>query len=327
MSKIANDNPLDEDDNPVTLTDNMVLPFQLESSGVRGRLVRLGSALNAILSAHDYPAPVNHLLAESVVLGALLSSTLKYDGIFTLQTSGDGYVKTLVTDMTSDGAARGYAGFDRDATTPQGDKGRYAGVDLADLTGKGYVAFTVDQGANTETYQGIVALEGDTLGQAVRHYFDQSEQIGTSLHIHVQQGDDGEWRGGGLLLQRLPEDERFDLVNGITSIADTGREERDEDWNRATVLAETVKRDELTDSQLSAQELLVRLFHEEGVRVFDPQAIFQSCRCSQERVRSVLESLSHDDLNYSADDGVISITCEFCSQDYRFEVSEFTKDN
>ena len=322
MSKIANDNPLD-DDNGITV-DDRVLPFQLESSGVRGRLVRLGDTLDRIMAAHDYPAPVSHLLAESLVLTCLLSSTLKYSGIFTLQTSGEGAVKTLVSDMTSEGALRGYAAYAEDALNALSiEDGRYAGVGLLDLTGKGYVAFTVDQGAHTERYQGIVALEGETLGQSVRHYFDQSEQIGTSLHLHVTRTDEGQWRGGGLLLQRLPEDERFDLVSGITSIAENGREERDEDWNRAVILGETVKGEELIDSQLSPEELLVRLFHEEGVRVFDPQAIFHQCRCSGERVRTVLEGLSPEDLAYSAKDGVIEITCEFCSRGYSFELDQF----
>lgn len=315
MSKIANDNPLegDADAHP----DDLILPFQLESSGVRGRLVRFGPVLDRIMAAHDYPGQVAALVVEGLVVTGLLSSTLKYDGIFTLQLCGEGAVKTLVSDMTSDGAIRGYAAFDADALPDRGD--------LKDMTGKGYLAFTVDQGAHTDRYQGIVALDSDSLAQSVAHYFDQSEQIGTSLHIHVEQCDAGQWRGGGLMLQRLPEDERFDLVKGVTSIAETGRDQRDEDWNRAQILGETVKPEELIDSQISAEELLIRLFHEEGVRVFDPQAIFHACRCSAERVRTVLQGLPQEDLDYSAKDGVIEITCEFCSRGYSFDIDEFKK--
>lgn len=327
MSKIANDNPLDEAESPIPLTDNMVLPFQLESSGVRGRLVRLGASLNDILSAHNYPEAVSHIMAETVLLTTLLSSMLKYEGVFTLQTSSKGAVRTLVSDMTSDGAIRGHAGFRvqelQDLSTAN-NQGRYDGFTLSELMGDGYVAFTVDQGDHTERYQGIVSLEGDTLGQAIRHYFDQSEQIGTSLHIHIDRLPNGDWRGGGLLLQRLPEDERFDLTKGITSIAENGREEREEDWNRAVILAETVTKEELTSEAIKGDELLVRLFHEEGVRVFDPQAIYKSCRCSRERVNTVLLSLSEEERIESANDGVIDITCEFCSHSYSFNLDELS---
>lgn len=319
MARIANDNTDKQD--PIVADDNIIQPFQIEISGLRGRIVRVGSVLNAILAAHDYPMPVAHLLAETVALSLSLSSMLKFEGVFTLQTSGDGPVRTMVSDVTSAGGVRGYVGFDAAALAalPAG-AGQYGGMALHDLTGKGYLAFTVDQGEFAERYQGIVALEGDTLSDVVQHYFDQSEQIGTCLKVAAAYDATHGWRAGALMLQRMPDpsEAMANKAEHVIALHPERTDEQREDWNRAAVLLQSATPAELTSETLHSHALLFRLFHEEGVRIFDPQTIFKACRCTTERVQRVLETLSLDDRMHAAIDGVIEMTCEFCSKSYLF---------
>ena len=186
-----------------------VLPFQLDALGVRGRLVRLGPSLDEIIERHHYPLAVARPLAEAMTLCAALATSLKYDGIFTLQISGDGPVRLLVTDLTTDGALRGYAQFDSwklaialggSAEAPDGYVPR--------LFGHGRLAFTVDQGQHTERYQGVVPLEGATLADCAHTYFRQSEQLPTGIKIaarrHERDGK-GHWRAAALMVQEKPE--------------------------------------------------------------------------------------------------------------------------
>jgi molecular chaperone Hsp33 len=313
MSKIANDNPQDQDGD---IKDDIILPFQLQESGLRGRAVRLGSTVNDIIKGHDYPESVSHLLADMITLSAALSSMLKFDGIFTLQASGKGPVKTIVADMTSEGAIRGCASFDKDALNIlEKDDGFYDGYSLESLTGEGYLAFTVDQGAHTDRYQGIVSLQGNKLQDSVSHYFEQSEQLRTSLCV-ASQNQGGEWRSGALMIQFLPDDQDSSVV----TFDEKTDKERKEDWNRSKILLETCHDDELTDRTLHVNELLRRLFHEEGVIVYGEKSVFKQCRCSEERVRSVIDGLSEDDKAHAAKDGKIEMTCEFCSQTYTIDV-------
>ncbi len=315
MVKIANDNPVEEDGDVV---DNIILPFQLQESGLRGRAVRLGSTLNDILSAHDYPPAVAHLVADTVTLACALSSMLKYDGIFTLQASGKGAVKTLVADIQNDGAVRGCATYDMDALNAlKKSDGIYDGYSLMDLTGGGHIAFTVDQGANTERYQGIVALEGDKLQESIAHYFEQSEQLRTSLYVaSAKQGDD--WRSGALMLQFLPDDHAAN--SDVVKFGDKSDKERKEDWHRSRTLLQTCTDAEILDADMHINELLRRLFHEEGVIVYDAKSIRHECRCSLDKVKNVINNLSDDDKNHAAKDGVIEMTCEFCSKTYTIDV-------
>lgn len=322
---IANDNASAQ----TPADDNVIQPFQLETSGLRGRVVRLGSVLNDILSAHDYPQPVAHLLAESTVMTLLLGSMLKYDGIFTLQLSGDAVVKTLVSDITSAGALRGYAGFDAtimDAMihAEKGHEfGTYNGFDLAQMMGKGYLVFTVDQGENTERYQGIVELRGATIAKTVEHYFKQSEQIQTTVRVAVSYDAKGGWRAGGIIAQRMPD--AGEHVRDAIPINKNDIEEQQENWNRTETLLQSVRDDELTNVNLHSHELLLRLFHEEGVRIFDAQPVFKQCRCSLERVQNVLVTLSEDDREHAADkNGQIAMTCEFCSRTYKFNAVDLS---
>jgi len=286
----------------IALDDDIIQPFQLETTAFRGRLVRLGGSLDEIMGKHAYPAPVARLLAEALALAGALAGALKYDGIFTLQTKGDGPVGMMVADVTSAGDVRGYAQFDAARLDGIAED---AGV--AALVGKGYLAFTVDQGEHTERYQGIVELLGETLADCTHHYFRQSEQLVTGLSVTARRID-GQWRAGALMLQRLAE--------GAANLASATVEA--DDWKRSMVLMGTVTSDELVDPQLTAHTLLFRLFHEEGVRAFAPVHVRHACRCSRERVETVLRALPADDIDHMKEDGVITATCEFCSTAYRF---------
>jgi molecular chaperone Hsp33 len=186
-------------------TDDVIQPFQLDPFALRGRLVRLGPTVDRILAQHDYPKPVATLLGEAITLAVLLAGALKYDGVFTLQTKGDGPVRLLVADVKTDGAVRGYAQYDatRLGDIEQGDDGESPSV--PELLGSGYIAFTVDQGDDTERYQGIVSITGSTLAECAQHYFRQSEQLQAGLKLAVgRTGEEGTWRAGGLMLQRVP---------------------------------------------------------------------------------------------------------------------------
>ncbi len=283
--------------------DNVIQPFQLENTQLRGRAVRLGSILDEILGPHDYPEPVAHLVAETVTLAALLSSMLKYEGIFTLQTKGDGPVGMLVADMTSKGEVRGCATFDKARVAKFGDE-----LDLLPIfLGKGYIAFTVDQMGKTDRYQGIVELKGTSLVECVRHYFSQSEQIDTGIKIAAGRRN-GKWRAGGVMLQLMPEDAQGGSMSA-----------RKEDWSRSMTLLETMKDVEILDPALHSRELLLRLFHEEGVRVYKPLGITKGCRCDAKKIEKVMETLTDDDIDYLAESGTIKMHCEFCSKDFVLE--------
>jgi molecular chaperone Hsp33 len=285
--------------------DDIVQPFQIDASDLRGRLVRVGPVLDEILSKHAYPEPVARLLGETITLAITLAGALKYEGIFTLQTKGDGPISLMVADVTSTGDVRGYAQFDVERLSAA-DTGSTAPVPT--LLGTGYIAFTVDQGEHTERYQGIVELSGETLSDSIQHYFRQSEQLDTGIKVAVAFTDVG-WRGGALMLQRLPEDQIQQTLG--SDVAD--------DWRRAMVLMGTCTDRELLDPNLSANDLLFRLFNEDGVRVWAPTDLNASCRCSRERVATVLASLPRDEIADLKVNGNVEVTCEFCNSTYTFD--------
>lgn len=305
----------------VKMADNIVLPFRLERPLIRGRLVRLGSAVNDIMEAHQYPDLVGQLLSETITLAVALSDMLKYDGVFYLQTKSDGAIHMLVSDVTSEGNIRGYCGFDEAklAQLSSGKQTNLANYNLKELLGNGHLAFTVDQGPSVDRYQGIVDLAGKTLADSVYHYFAQSEQLQTSLMLAAEKKD-GAWRAGAIMLQRLPPDADASriLVNA---------EEMEEDWNRSNILLNSVTKDELIDPTITAQELLLRLFHEEGVRVYDAEKLQAKCRCSEERVLKTLRGFPAEELQDMQIEGKILVTCEFCSQKYAFDFAEFLKNS
>jgi molecular chaperone Hsp33 len=286
---------------------SIVRPFQLEGSNVRGKLVRLGAAYAEILAAHEYPPVVAELLGETLALSAALSTSLKYDGTFILQTSSDGPVRMLIADVTSAGGMRAYARYraeDIIAVPPQ------AGVVPA-LLGSGHIAFTVDQGPNTERYQGITALEGDTLSDVAVTYFRQSEQLETEIMLAADPGTDGgPARAAALMIQRLPRPERG-LVDA---------EADDESWRNAVIMMKSMTAEEMLDPNLSTNGLLYRLYHEKGVRVFNGKPLHFQCRCSREKVARTLAAFSADDLkDMKTDEGLVVATCEFCRAEYTFD--------
>ncbi len=299
---------------PSLRSDDLIQPFQIDASGLRGRLVRLGPLLDEILTRHDYPEPVAALLGEAIALAAALAGALKYDGVFTLQTKGDGPVRLLVADVTSAGAVRGYAQFDAAKLAKAAAQGGIAGS-VPRLLGAGYLAFTVDQGEHTDRYQGIVELQGASLAECAHHYFRQSEQVEAGLKVAVARVADADgvqrWRGGSLMVQRLPPED----VTAQQEAAEDG-------WRRAIILMSSSTSAELVDPALAPEALLLRLFHEDGVRVYRRHDLAARCRCSRERVETVLRMLPQDELAEMKVDGRITVTCQFCSAAYGFGEDE-----
>ena len=305
------------------MRDNYIRTFQLEETALRGRMVKLGSVMNEIIDQHGYPKPVAHLVAESAILALLLSSMLKYEGVFTLQTSGDGPIAMIVSDVTSAGEVRACATFDEERVekaraqlaaleTPEGSQNH-----LAQYLGKGYIAFTVDQGTQTERYQGIVELKGASLVDCVQHYFTQSEQITTGIKMAAGERD-GMWRGGGIMLQRMPEEGGEQAYSNRINWDEDG-------WRRSMILMDTCKEGEILDPDLPADDILVRLFHQEGVRVYEPQSVSKGCRCDVARVENILMQMPEEDHEYMSIDGKITMHCEFCSYDFVFDAKELKR--
>ncbi|MDP3633464.1 Hsp33 family molecular chaperone, partial [Phenylobacterium sp.] len=259
--------------------DDLVAPFQIEGEPVRGRLARLGAAVDEILAAHDYPEAVANLLGEACALAALVGSNLKFDGRLIVQAQGDGPVRYVVVDYDTDGALRGYCRYDPDAVAKAAQGFVRPGAKT--LLGEGVFIMTVDQGADMDRYQGITTIEGETLALCAEQYFAQSEQTPTRVRLAVGQADLGDglrWRAGGMLIQNIAEDEN----RGPTAEA----------WVRTQAFFETIGEDELIDPTITAETLLFRLFHEDGVRVFEAKPLKAFCRCSQDRIESVLTSFS-----------------------------------
>ncbi|MBN7807680.1 Hsp33 family molecular chaperone [Agrobacterium rosae] len=310
--------------------DDKVIPFQVEGLDVRGRAVQVGPLLNSILERHEYPPVVARLLAEAVVLTALIGTSLKFSGKLTVQTKSDGPVDLLVADFTAPENMRAYARFDEERLAEATVAGN---TSPEQLLGAGILAFTIDQGVGMQPYQGIVPLDGSTLEDIAGVYFRQSEQLPTRVRLGVAElfdrDEEGKprhgWRAGGLIAQFLPQaPERLrqrDLHGGDGDESGVDVAE-DDAWNEAVALIDTVDTDELTDPQVPAEKLLYRLFHEQGVRVYEPQLILDRCNCSRDKIKGVLSGFSADEIRDSQEDGVISVTCEFCSTTYHYQVEE-----
>ena len=305
--------------------DDAVIPFEVNALDLRGRLTRMGPALDEILTRHDYPAPVGKLLGEAIVLTTLLGSSLKFEGRFILQTQTDGPVSFLIVDFQAPDRLRAYARYDGRRLTP--------GLDSGALLGKGHLAMTIDQGADMSRYQGLVALDGGALEAAAHEYFLRSEQIPTRVRIAVGEefrgGEGGKhrWRAGGLLVQFLPKAperaRQADLHPGDApegTVPHTVAE--DDAWVEGQSLIGTVEDVELIDPDLSGERLLYRLFHERGVRVFKPVSLQAKCSCSREAVSSMLKSFEAKDRAEMVKDGKVVVTCEFCSSVYEFTPHE-----
>jgi molecular chaperone Hsp33 len=306
-----------------------VVPFEIEGMDIRGRVTRLGLVANTILHRHNYPEPVAKLLGEALALSAMMGSMLKYEGIFTFQTKGDGPVSLLVVDyastkgadgsLTGSGNLRGYAQFDEQAVAALMTKNGPQPPGLNDLLGKGHLALTIDQGADMDRYQGIVALEGNSLTDCALNYFRTSEQLPTEIKVvaeQVAEADGGTvWRAGAIMIQHLPSTSGQSHLPGHS-------EETAENWRRASVLMSSLSGPEMCNTGLPLQEALYRLYHEDGVRVY-PQAHVQAgCRCGAKRLDLLLTTFPREDLIHMAEGGKISMTCEFCTRTYVFKLEE-----
>ncbi|HEY8609824.1 MAG TPA: Hsp33 family molecular chaperone HslO [Roseomonas sp.] len=286
---------------PDIVVPRAILPFHLEGRPVRGRLVRLGNLAEALVGRHDLPEDVSRLLGQSLALTAGLAAALKFRGSFSLQAKGDGPVPMLLADCTDAGEIRGYARADGPA---EGEAGA--------LLGKGYLAFTCDQGPDMDRYQGIVAIEGETLAEMTDSYFRTSEQLQAFVRLACRRTPQG-WRATALILERVA------AQGGIEGLEN---EEADEAWRTATTLASTIKETEMLDDALAPEQVLHRLFHAEGLLVDRPRALSYGCRCSRARLAGVLQGFPESDLDDMAEQGLITMNCEFCNVAFRFDRSE-----
>ena len=282
------------------LPDDRVGAFQIEGEPVRGRIARLGPAIDAILKAHDYPEPVANLLGEACALAALVGSNLKFEGRLIVEARGKGPVRYVIADYDTLGGLRGYCRFDADLVAQA--SGGFIRPGARTLLGEGTFLMTVDQGPDMDRYQGVTAIEGETLALCAEQYFAQSEQTPTRVRLAVGHVEN-RWRAGGMLIQNIAEDD----LRGST----------EEPWRRTQAFFETLGEDELTDPELTSDQLLFRLFHEDGVRVFEPTLVSAVCRCSQDRITAVLKSFDAAERGDMVEpDGKIHVTCEFCSTVY-----------
>lgn len=285
-----------------------LMGFTLPGRNARGRIVRLEDVLEQVLSAHNYPAPITHLLGEALVLGALMGGLLKGDNAqMTLQAqTNGGIVKLLVCDYRA-GAVRGYADFDGEQLASLG-----ANPSLASLFGDGYLAITFETEGG-QRYQGIVPLEGDSLSEACESYFSQSEQIPTLIRVASRAGA-GQRRAAGMLVQHLADGEE-------------GRERLHTrmdhpDWEHVAVMAGSISHDELLDQTLSLEDIAWRLFHEEAeVRVQAGAALSRGCRCSSAHYEAIVARFPADEQeDMRGPDGVIAVDCAFCTKSFALAI-------
>ncbi|WP_455478818.1 Hsp33 family molecular chaperone [Bartonella sp. B10] len=313
--------------------DDVVIPFQVEELNIRGRAVQLGETLNSILTRHQYPEPVSYLLAEALVLTVLLGTSIKLEGKFILQTHSNGPVNMLVCDFSPPSSLRGYARFDEEKLKQAIAKNQ---TSSEILLGTGTLAFTIDQVPYTQRYQGIVELNGSNLQEISRTYFDQSEQIPTDIRLAVavlinrdsQGKSQTTWRAGGILTQFLPQSSHHNQTYSFLQKTEQIKthSQLENQWQEATALTATIENSELTDPQISSKQLLFRLFHEQGVKVFNPIFIVDRCSCSHEKIKEILEKFPANERSQLIENQYISVTCEFCSTIYRFKPQELSSE-
>ncbi len=307
--------------------DDTVLPFQLDASDIRGRVARLDGVLDEVLAQHDYPAPIEALVAEMALLTALIGQSIKLRWKLSLQVRGNGPARIIATDYygpTEDGQPariRAYASFDPDRIAE--------GVAPFELIGKGYFAILIHQGEDMTPYQGITPIAGGSLTTCAETYFAQSEQLPTRFSLtHGRSqvpGEDASWRAGGIMLQHMPKasphvEDGGSGEDGLLDAADILDADESENWSRVNLLLDTVEELELIGPSVSPSELLVRLFHEEKPRVFDPQSVQFGCTCSDDRVRQSLSIYSAKDIEtMTRDDGTVTADCQFCGAHYSFD--------
>lgn len=304
--------------------DDTVLPFQLDRSDIRGRVARLDGVLGDILDQHDYPAPVEALVAEMVLLTALIGQTVKLRWKLSLQVQSKGAVRMIATDYFApeeegqSAKLRAYASYDADRITSDQPFRQI---------GEGYFAVLIDQGEGTTPYQGITPIAGGSVSDCAEAYFAQSEQLPTRFSLGFgkssQPGLTEHWRAGGVMLQHMPKSSPLlKPVKGgdttrLLSADDLLDQDDGENWLRANTLLDTVEELELIGPMVPPNDLLVRLFHEEGPRVFDSQTLRFGCTCSEDRVRQSLSIYSARDIEtMTTDEGRVTADCQFCGKHY-----------
>jgi molecular chaperone Hsp33 len=302
------------------ILDDHVTVFQLDGQSVRGRSVRLGAelerAINAGQATPRYPERVARLLGEAMMIGALVARALKFEGRLIVQCHGTnkGAVSLLMADCTTDGHIRGYARWDPDMLRQIELDNRNPGAES--LLGGGTFSMTIDQGPDMDQYQGLAAVQGESLSACAEHYFAQSEQIPTKVQLACGQvqvpGGQMEWRGGGMMLQRIAQD--------------TARAATEDDWLTAKSLFGTLTDAELIDPDLPHTALLYRLFHEGGVRILETMAVDANCRCSRARLLDALKGFQDSALEEMAENGTISANCEFCAAEYVFDLNQLKRE-
>jgi molecular chaperone Hsp33 len=313
------------------LWDDTVLPFQLDASDIRGRVARLDGVLEQVLSQHDYPPAIEALVAEMALLTALIGQTIDLRWKLSLQVRGDGPARLIATDYygpTKEGAPariRGYASFDG----PRLAEEALAGATPFALIGSGYFAVLIDQGPDTVPYQGITPIAGGSLSACAETYFAQSEQLPTRFALAYGRStlpDQGErWRAGGVMLQHMPRKgmhvaQEGSGEGGLLTPQDVMDEDEGENWNRANILLDTTEEMELIGPSVAPTDLLLRLFHEEGPRVFDPQPVRFGCSCSPDKVRQSLSIYSAKDIaTMTTEAGIVTADCQFCGAHYEFD--------
>lgn len=308
-------------------TDDVVQPFQVDRADVRGRLVRLGPAVDRILGGHEYPEPVANLLGELLVVAVATAGAFKFQGMLSLQTQSDGVVPLMIAEYrapsegedrdTRPASLRGYARFDAGKVTEAMRAHTPEGSLMKRLLGNGTLAFTVEPTPGSDRYQGITALDGPSIVESVHSYFRQSEQFDAAIRVDVgriarmsingnsvTRGDSSEWRAGGVLIQRMP--------------GKKGAERSDDEWRRALTLVGSVGRLDLLDPSLAARDMLHHLFPEDDVRAYQPVKVEARCRCSRDRVDMVLRSFPKNEIAEMVVNGEVSVTCEFCNARYGF---------
>lgn len=298
---------------------NSCVSFHIDGGAFMGRLVRLDEVLNVILGKHCYPKPVSAIVAESSALAALLASALKYEGLFTLQTQSNGPVSMVVVDITSDGKIRACASYDEKRILKAQELRKSVGeVEAAPhLMGEGHLAFTVDQGKGTDLYQGIVDLQGKDLTECALRYFKQSEQIETALQLflHVPTDENDGWKAAGIMLQKLPT--TGGKVNKEINL--------DESWNEAETFMHSLTSDEVFNPDLSAEDLLHRLYHSNELVITKTKDYAFGCRCNRDKLLNTLSSFEQSEIEKLADKNKISASCNFCSEKYIFDKGELIK--
>ncbi len=292
------------------------ISFNLDNNAFRGRIVRLDNVMREIFTHAQYPDNVAAAISETTALGVLIASLMKFDGIFTLQLQGSGPISVLVADVTSAGKVRATAKYDAKAIEAAQVLRKTEGEiePTPHWLEQGNLIFTIDQGKNTELYQGVVDLKGKNLEECALRYFKNSEQIDTYLHLYLDKVGDV-WKSAGILIQKMPQTGGKDGADDENALKEL--------WNEDKILMDSLKKEEIFN--LDLKEVLFRLFHEHEVRVSKEQEYVFGCRCSREKLQQTLSSMKPEDIEDMAENGKITATCNFCGQVYSFDKGELLK--